>query len=110
MALRYDGDEALAIEKWEAVLKLDENNELANTGMGKAYLTAGDNRAAMHYLKLGMNRKYYSIAFKRYRNEILKENLSLIMTVVITLIALLIVYNKFLKAKLKAKFKKGGLT
>ena len=110
VALRYDGDEALAIGKWEAVLKLDENNELANVGMGKAYLTAGDNKAAMHYLKLGMNRKYYSIAFKRYRNEILKENLSLVMTVVIILIALLIVYKKFLKTKIKAKFKKGGLT
>lgn len=110
IALRFDGDEELAIAKWEAVLKLDENNELANTGMGKAYLTAGDNKAAMHYLKLGMNRKYYSIAFKRYRNEILKENLSLIMTVVIVLIVLIIVYKKFLKQKIKAKFKKGGLT
>ena len=92
------------------MLKLDENNELANTGMGKAYLTAGDNKAAMHYLKLGMNRKYYSIAFKRYRNEILKENLSLVMSVVILLIVLGVVYKKFLKAKLKAKYKKGGLT
>lgn len=110
VALRYDGDEALAIEKWEAVLKLDENNELANTGMGKAYLTAGDNKAAMHYLKLGMNRKYYSIAFKRYRNEILKENLSLIMTVVIVLIAVGIIYKKFLKSKIRKKFSKGGLT
>ncbi len=110
VALRYDGDEELAIDKWEAVLKLDENNELANTGMGKAYLTAGDNKAAMHYLKLGMNRKYYSIAFKRYRNEILKENLSLVMTVVIVVIILAIVYKKFLKKKIKAKSKKGGLT
>lgn len=110
IALRFDGDEELAIAKWEAVLRLDENNELANTGMGKAYLTAGDNKAAMHYLKLGMNRKYYSIAFKRYRNEILKENLSLIMTVVIVLIVLIIVYKKFFKQKIKAKFRKGGLT
>ena len=110
IALRYDGDEEQAIAKWEAVLRLDENNELANTGMGKAYLTAGDNEAAMHYLELGMNRKYYSIAFKRYRNEILKENLSLIMTVVIVLIALLILYKKFLKKIIKAKFRKGGLT
>lgn len=110
IALRFDGDEELAIAKWEAVLKLDENNELANTGMGKAYLTAGDNKAAMHYLKLGMNRKYYSIAFKRYRNEILKENLSLIMTAVIVLIVLIIVYKKFLRQKIKAKFRKGGLT
>ena len=110
VALRYDGDEALAIEKWEAVLKLDENNELANTGMGKAYLTAGDNKTAMHYLKLGMNRKYYSIAFKRYRNEILKENLSLIMTVVILIIALAVLYKKFLKKRIVTKFRKGGLT
>lgn len=110
IALRFDGDEELAIAKWEAVLKLDENNELANTGIGKAYLTAGDNKAAMHYLKLGMNRKYYSIAFKRYRNEILKENLSLIMTVVIVLIVLLIVYKKYLKRIIRAKFRKGGLT
>lgn len=110
VALRYDGDEALAIEKWEAVLKLDENNELANTGMGKAYLTAGDNKTAMHYLKLGMNRKYYSIAFKRYRNEILKENLSMIMTVVILIIALAVLYKKFLKKRIVTKFRKGGLT
>ncbi len=110
IALRFDGDEELAIAKWEAVLKLDENNELANTGMGKAYLTAGNNKTAMHYLKLGMNRKYYSIAFKRYRNEILKENMNLIMTVVIVFIVLLILYKKFLKRKIKAKFKKGGHT
>lgn len=109
VALRYDGDEALAIDKWEAVLKLDENNELANTGMGKAYLTAGDNKTAMHYLKLGMNRKYYSIAFKRYRNEILKDNLNVVMTIIILLIALGIIYKKFLKKKIVAKFRKGGL-
>lgn len=110
VALRYDGDEALAIDKWEAVLKLDENNELANTGMGKAYLTAGDNKTAMHYLKLGMNRKYYSIAFKRYRNEILKENLSLIMTLIILLIALAVIYKKFLKKRFFKKNREGGLT
>ncbi len=108
VALRFDGDEALAIGKWEAVLKLDENNELANTGMGKAYLTAGDNAAAMKYLKLGMNRKYYSIAFKRYRNAILKDNLNLILTVVIAVILLAVVYQKFLKKKFSIGRKKKG--
>lgn len=118
VGLRYDGDEAEAIEKWEAVLKLDENNELANSGMGKAYLTAGDNEQAMKYLELGMNRKYYSIAYKRYRNEILTENMNVIMTVVIVLIAVLALYNKLLKEKLRKNRaekraaggeKKGGL-
>ncbi|MGN0140778.1 MAG: gluconolactonase [Roseburia sp.] len=116
VGLRYDGDETEAIAKWQEVLKLNENNELANTGIGKAYLTAGDNKQAMKYLELGMNRKYYSIAWKRYRNEILTDSLGTIMTVVIVLIVAVVVYKKFFKAKLKERQKekkavgKGGLT
>ncbi len=108
VGLRYDGDETQAIDKWQQVLKLNENNELANTGIGKAYLTAGDNVSAMKYLKLGMNRKYYSIAWKRYRNEILTENMGAIMTVVIVLIVLICIYRRLIRKKLKAK-RKGGL-
>lgn len=80
VALRFSGDETKAVEKWEQVLMLDENNELANSGIGKAYLTAGDNKQAMKYLRLGMNRQYYSIAFKRYRNEFLKEYLGYLLS------------------------------
>lgn len=113
VGLRYDGDETQAIDKWQKVLKLDENNELANTGIGKAYLTAGENKTAMKYLELGMNRKYYSIAWKRHRNEILIENINVIMTVVIILIALRIIYKKLLKPRLvrkrQEKDRKGGL-
>lgn len=117
VGLRYDGDETQAIDLWQEVLTLDENNELANTGIGKAYLTAGDNELAMHYLELGMNRNYYSIAYKRYRNDILAQNLNWIMTVVIVLIVVWIVYKKFFRKKVKlalAKKKearqKGGQT
>ncbi len=112
VGLRYDGDETEAIEIWQKVLKLDENNELANSGIGKAYLTAGENKTAMKYLKLGMNRKYYSVAWKRYRNEILTENMNLFMTIIGVLIVLLIVYKKFLKKRIiqKRQAKKGGLT
>lgn len=86
VALRFDGDESLAVEKWEQVLKLDENFEIANVGIGKAYLSKGENKLAMKYLKLGMSREYYSIAYKRYRNEILKENLSYMLTGIVVLI------------------------
>lgn len=82
VALRYSGDEALAVPLWEEVLKLDENNELANSGIGKAYLSAGDNELAMKYLKLGMNREYYSVAKKRYRAELLREYLGTVLTVI----------------------------
>jgi len=94
VALRHSGDEALAVPLWERVLELDENNELANSGIGKAYLSAGDNRMAMKYLKLGMNREYYSVAFKRYRSEILKQYLGVVLTLVVVAILALVLINK----------------
>jgi DNA-binding beta-propeller fold protein YncE len=100
VGLRYDGDETLAVEKWEEVLKLNTNFELANIGIGKAYLTAGDNKNAMKYLKLGMSKEYYSIAFKRYRNELLKENLGYILTGVVLVIVLYNVRVGYKKRKL----------
>lgn len=99
VALRYDGDEAEAVALWQRVLELDENNELANTGIGKAYLTAGDYVNAMKYLKLGMNREYYSIAYRRYRNGILTENASYFLTGILILIVVYQVVKRIRKKK-----------
>ena len=99
VALRYSGDETKAVELWEKVLDLDENNELANTGIGKAYLTSGDYVQAMKYLEIGMSRSYYSIAYKRYRNNILTENMSIILTVGLVAVAGIFVYSKVKKKK-----------
>ena len=103
VALRYDGDETLAVGKWEAVLKLDENNELANVGIGKAYLAAGDNEQAMLYLKRGMSKSYYSVAFKRYRNALLRENLGIILTVVIAMLVGTVVLVQVRKRRREAR-------
>lgn len=99
VALRYDGDEALAVELWKRVLELDENNELANTGIGKAYLTSGEYKLAMKYLDLGMNRDYYSIAYKRYRNDILRKNASYALTGILAVIVAVIVIKKLKRKK-----------
>lgn len=109
VGLRYDGDEAQAVELWEQVLALDENFELANDGIGKAYLTAGDNEQAMKYLKLAMDRKYYSVAFRRYRNEWLKDHLQYILTAIIVIIIAWIVIKRLLKARRTKKMVKEGL-
>ena len=90
VGLRYDGDETQAVALWQEVLRMDENNELANTGIGKAYLSAGDNEKAMEYLKRGMNRDYYSVAFKRYRNDVLKSNINYILTGIIAVIVAIV--------------------
>ncbi len=107
VGLRYDGDETEAIAKWQGVLKLNENNELANSGIGKAYLTAGDNKTAMKYLKLAMNRKYYSIAWRRYRNELMAKNIGFVFTVIGIGIILTLLYKKVIRKKLAKQ--KGGL-
>ncbi len=86
VGLRYDGDEATAVPVWENVLKYDANFELAYVGLGKAYLSAGDNKKAMEYLELGMSKQYYSIAFRRYRNEFLVGNLEWILTLAVVLV------------------------
>lgn len=105
VALRYDGDEASAVAIWERVLELDENNELANTGIGKAYLTAGDYGLAMKYLELGMNRDHYSVAFRRYRNQLLTDNASYVLTGVAVLLAAWFGFKQYRKKKAK----KGGV-
>lgn len=102
VALRYDGDESEAVVLWQRILELDENNELANTGIGKAYLSGGDNRTAMKYLKLGMDREYYSVAFKRYRSELLRAYLGPVLTgiaVLIVAVKLLLILRDRVKTK-----------
>ncbi|MCR5584093.1 MAG: tetratricopeptide repeat protein [Lachnospiraceae bacterium] len=99
VALRYDGDETQAVALWERVLELDEDNELANIGIGKAYLSSGDYEQAMKYLKIGENKDYYSIAFKRYRNRILVEYIGYVLTAVAVLIVAGLVWKRYKKKR-----------
>lgn len=95
VGLRYDGDEVQAVECWREVLKLDSNFELAYVGIGKSYLAAGQNKEAMECFRIGNNRQYYSIAYKRYRNEILKGNMGTILTTIIVLALLWVIWSRF---------------
>lgn len=101
VSLRFDGDEASAVEIWKQVLTLDSNFELAYVGIGKSYLASGDNKKAMEYLKLGMDREYYSIAYKRYRDDILKNNLGFILTGGLILVIAFIVRSIIKRKRMK---------
>ena len=106
VALRFDGDETQAVPLWQEVLRLDEINELANTGIGKAYLSAGDNENAMLYLRRGMNREYYSVAFKRWRNERLRNNISFILSGVVAAAVLSVLWVKAVRPAVRKKAKR----
>ncbi|MDY3196460.1 MAG: hypothetical protein RBQ95_06325, partial [Paracholeplasma sp.] len=93
-------DEAAAI--WKDVLVLNTNYEIAYNGIGKYLLREGEFKEAMDYFKLGHDTYYYSKAFKEYRNEIIRDNFTLIMSGVVLLTGGLI----FLKVR--KTIKKGG--
>ncbi|MBO5097135.1 MAG: gluconolactonase [Agathobacter sp.] len=101
--LRYEGDESKAIGIWEKVLEMDSNNEMAYSGIGKAYLSAGDNEKAMYYLKMGVNQSFYSIAFKRYRNELLRDNLGWILTAGLIVVIAGVGVSKVKKSRMRRK-------
>lgn len=108
VGLRFEGDETLAVPLWKRVLELDENNELANVGIGKAYLTAGEYKLAMKYLKLGMSSEYYSIAFRRFRNQMLAQNANYLLTGLVIFLVVWRIY-KVWKNKRQGKKREGGL-
>lgn len=73
VSLRFDGDEGAAVECWKEVLKLDAGLRIAYVGIGKSLLAENQNKEAMYYLKKGMDKINYSVAFKRYRTDVMKQ-------------------------------------
>lgn len=81
---------------WREVIKMNTNYKLAYLGIGKALNRRGDYKEAMHYFELAHSPEYYSKAFSNYRDGLLSENFSLLMTVIIAFVVLYFV-NKLLK-------------
>ena len=93
VALRYDGYEEESVEAWRQVLLINEHSELAFTGVGRAYLLAGEYVLAMDYLLRGMDLRYYSMALARRRELFIDRNLPLVLTVGMVLILSLVTYS-----------------
>lgn len=77
------GDEEKSAEYWEKVLRLDANYEIAYVGIGKSLLAEGKNEEALTYFESGNSKLYYSKAFKRHRQDVLRENFGTIMTTIV---------------------------
>lgn len=80
IALRYDGHDRDAVDYWRRIVRLDENFALAWSGIGRSLLAAGDNVGAMEYLRRGMDVRYFSIAFRRNRLDVMQGSLPNIFT------------------------------
>lgn len=84
--LHYNGNSTEAVPIWREVLNLNSNYDVAYIGIGKSLLMEKRNEEAIEYFKLGIQRKDYSVAFKRYRKEVLQEHFGTIMSVGLTLV------------------------
>jgi len=81
--LHYNGYSQEAVPLWEEILTLNSNYDVAYIGIGRSLVMAKQNEEAIFYFKQGMEREQYSVAFKRYRREELKEHFNVIMTTVL---------------------------
>lgn len=73
----YVGNWDSAGEKWLQALKYNANYDIAYVGYGKMLYMQDRYEEALEYFRLGNNRTYYSMAYKKYRSERLSENFGL---------------------------------
>lgn len=90
----YNGHLIESKSNWEEVLKLNTNNDLAYIGIGKVYYQQGLYKDAVDYFKLGNNKTYYTKAYAKYRNEVLRENFTWIGIGLLTLVAAVYIRNR----------------
>lgn len=90
LSLFGDGRYEDAKAPWEAVLQVDANYELANTGMGKLFEKLGDYKSAVAYYERANNKQGYSDAFALRRDEQMRAGFVWILIGVVAALLLLV--------------------
>jgi tetratricopeptide (TPR) repeat protein len=85
--------------RWEEVLKMNGNYDLAYIGIGRAALRQGEYQKAMKYYKFKRYDEGYGKAFQLYRKQWMEENLWKILLV----LGILIVIRPVIKSLLKIR-------
>jgi len=91
----FEGNLSASSEEWKNVVSKNPNYEYAYVGIGKSLLNEKRYREAMSYFKIGHNVKYYSNAYKLYRDEIVAKYFTPIFTVGIILLIAGLAYNTY---------------
>ena len=85
------GNYEAAVQKWNQVLHMNANYDLAYTGIGRGYLRQDYFERAMINFRLGENRQDYSRAFEHYRRDVLYDNFVIILIILFTFIFIVLV-------------------
>ena len=105
----YYGDSESAADQWQNVINANPAYELAYVGVGKKLYAEGRYQEAMLQFKKGADVNYYSRAYKKYRDDIIKRYFPAALTVLLVLVVLGIVLKIVKKHKNKKPYEDGEL-
>ena len=105
----YYGDAESAADQWQNVINANPAYELAYVGVGKKLYSEGRYQEAMLQFKKGADVNYYSRAYKKYRDDIIKKYFPAALTILLVLIALGITLKIIKKRKNKKPYEDGEL-
>lgn len=97
----YIGDSDKAADEWQNVIQANPAYELAYVGVGKKLYEEGRYQEAMLNFEKGADVKYFSRAYKMYRDDIIGKYFPYVGGTVLGLIALSIVLKTVKKIKSK---------
>lgn len=80
------GAYAEAQPKWEEILRLDRNCQLAYRGLAKAYLVAEEYDKALEYAKIGIDQDTYASAFEYVRGDYLAKNFTWLFLIAVVVV------------------------
>ena len=83
-----------AADKWEEVLNINGNYDLAYIGLGKAYMRQDKYKEAMDFFKLKRARKYYSKAFMYFRKEWIEANIGWVVAVILAVVLIPLIIKR----------------
>lgn len=93
-----------ALDYWMEVVKRDGNYNMAYVAIGRALLNQNNYEEAVKYFKLAFEDEDYDRAFEARRQEMLRDNFTLIVILIIVLvIAMLIIGRLKKKGKIPQK-------
>ena len=99
------------IDYWTEILKRNNNFDTAYIGIGKSLYRSAEYEESLEYYKSAYDTKNYSESFKEIRKNWIAKYIALIPIVVIAIIVLLVLFNKYAaKLNKKTQLKKGRKT
>lgn len=99
------------IDYWLEILKRNNNFDSAYIGIGKSLYRSAEYEESLSYYKSAYDTKNYSESFKEIRKNWISKYIALIPIVIIAIVVLIVLFNKYAaKLNKKTQLKKGRKT